>query len=226
MGSDEAAARVRRLDPATVDRIAAGEVVTRPARVVAELIDNALDAGASRVEIAVDGDGTDRIRVADDGRGMSRTDARRAVERHATSKLAPDGDPVGVKSLGFRGEALAAIADAARLELVTSDGGPIGTRVVVDGTATTGSATVSGDGGDGSDGDGDSGDDSDSGDPTVSDAGRARGTTVTVEDLFATRPARRESLAGAAAEFARLSRVVADYALAAPEVAFTLEHDG
>ncbi|EMA66979.1 MutL dimerization [Halorubrum aidingense JCM 13560] len=229
MESDEAAARVRRLDPATVDRIAAGEVVTRPARVVAELIDNALDAGASRVEIAVEGDGTDRIRVADDGRGMSRTDARRAVERHATSKLAPDGDPVGVESLGFRGEALAAIADAARLELVTSDGGPVGTRVVVDGTATTGRALVPGDRDDrGDGGDGDVGDvgDSDSGDPTVADAGRARGTTVTVEDLFATRPARRESLAGAAAEFARLSRVVADYALAAPEVAFTLDHDG
>jgi len=117
--------------PATVDRIAAGEVVTRPARVVGELIDNALDAGASRVEVAVEGDGTDRIRVDDDGRGMSREDARLAVERHATSKLAPDGDPVGVGSLGFRGEALAAIAEAARLELVTSDGDPVGTRVVV-----------------------------------------------------------------------------------------------
>ena len=99
----EGANRVRRLDAATVDRIAAGEVITRPARVVGELVDNALDAGASSVEVAVDGDGTDRIRVADDGRGMSRADARRAVERHATSKLAPDGDPVGVDSLGFRG---------------------------------------------------------------------------------------------------------------------------
>ncbi|WP_435096782.1 DNA mismatch repair endonuclease MutL [Halorubrum sp. N11] len=196
--------RVRRLDPATVDRIAAGEVVTRPARVVGELIDNALDAGASRVDVAVDGDGTDRIRVADDGRGMSREDARIAVERHATSKLAPDGDPVGVDSLGFRGEALAAIAEAARVELVTSDGDAIGTRVVVDATAS----------------------DIDSDDPTVTDAGRARGTTVVVEDLFATRPARRESLAGSAAEFARISSLVTDYALANPHVAFTLDHDG
>ncbi|ESS04664.1 MAG: DNA mismatch repair protein MutL [uncultured archaeon A07HR67] len=191
---------VRRLDPATVDRIAAGEVITRPARVVAELVDNALDAGASRVEIAVDGDGTDRIRVADDGHGMARGDARLAVERHATSKLAPDADPVGVGSLGFRGEALAAVADAARLELTTNDGGAVGTRVVV-GSGREAS-------------------------PAVTDAGRARGTTVVVRDLFATRPARREALAGTRAEFARISGLVADYALATPTVAFTLDHDG
>ncbi len=198
---------VRRLDPATVDRIAAGEVVTRPARVVGELIDNALDAGASRVEIAVDGDGTDRIRVSDDGHGMSRSDARRAVERHATSKLAPDGDPGGVDSLGFRGEALAAIAEAARLELLTSAGGAVGTRV----ETRVGVCNNAAD---------------NRIEPTVSDAGRARGTTVLVEDLFATRPARRESLASAAAEFARISSLVADYALANPNVAFTLDHDG
>ncbi|QAU14214.1 DNA mismatch repair protein MutL [Halorubrum sp. BOL3-1] len=197
--------RVRRLAPETIDRIAAGEVVTRPARVVGELVDNALDAGASRVEIAVDGDGTDRIRVADDGRGMTRADATRAVERHATSKLAPDGDPVGVASLGFRGEALAAIADAARLELVTGAGDGVGTRVVVDGTAETAAG---------------SGESS----VAVEPAGRARGTTVVVEDLFATRPARRESLADA--EFARISSLVSDYALANPSVAFALDHDG
>jgi DNA mismatch repair protein MutL len=211
-GRDDAG-RVRRLDQATVDRIAAGEVVTRPARVVGELVDNALDAGASRVEVAVDGDGTDRLRVADDGRGMTRADAARAVERHATSKLAPDGDPVGVESLGFRGEALAAIAEAARLELVTSPGDGIGTRVVVDGTAEHAGRSV------------ESGGDSAPG-VDVEPAGRARGTTVVVEDLFATRPARRESLAGASAEFARISALVADYALANPSVAFSLDHDG
>ena len=208
-GEDEG--RVRRLDRETVDRIAAGEVVTRPARVVGELVDNALDAGASRVEIAVDGDGTDRIRVADDGRGMARADAARAVERHATSKLAPDGDPVGVPSLGFRGEALAAIAEAARLEVVTSSGDGVGTRVVVDGTADRGNRSSASDSTDG---------------VSVEPAGRARGTTVLVGDLFATRPARRESLAGANAEFARISSLVADYALANPSVAFSLDHDG
>ncbi|GAA0550156.1 DNA mismatch repair endonuclease MutL [Halorubrum ejinorense] len=204
---------MRRLDAETVDRIAAGEMVTRPARVVGELVENALDAGASRVEIAVDGDGTDRIRVADDGRGMARADATRAVERHATSKLAPDGDPVGVESLGFRGEALAAIAEAARLELVTSPGDGVGTRVVVDGTASEGGGVSR------------SADDAESG-AAVEPAGRGRGTTVVVEDLFATRPARRESLAGANAEFSRISGLVADYALANPSVAFALEHDG
>jgi DNA mismatch repair protein MutL len=192
--------RVRRLEQATVDRIAAGEVIPRPARVVAELVDNALDAGASRITVAVDGDGTDRIRVADDGRGLSRADARLAVERHATSKLAPDGDPVGVDSFGFRGEALAAIADAGTLELTTADGDGVGTRIVVE--------------------------PGDEADPSVSDAGRGRGTTVVVRDLFASRPARRASLAGTRAEFGRITARVSDYALANPTVAFTLEHDG
>ncbi|GAB6879850.1 DNA mismatch repair endonuclease MutL [Halorubrum gandharaense] len=198
--------RVRRLDDATVDRIAAGEVVTRPARAVAELVDNALDADASRIEVAVEGDGTDEIRVADDGHGMSREDAQLSVARHATSKLAPGDDPVGVASLGFRGEALAALADAGRLEVVTNDGGPLGTRVVVDGRPRGG--------------------DDDSADPEVRDAGRARGTTVIVRDLFANRPARRDALASEGAEFARVSSTVADYALANPGVAFTLDHDG
>ena len=199
---------VRRLDSATVDRIAAGEIITRPARVVAELVDNALDADASRIEVAIDGDGTDRIRVADDGHGMSRADARLAVERHATSKLAPDGTPVGVASLGFRGEALAAVADAARLELATNDGGTIGTRVVVD--PHDDSTDV----------------DDTTPAPEVSDTGRARGTTVVVRDLFATRPARREALAESRTEFTRISDLVGDYALANPDVAFVLEHDG
>src|SRR6056297_2231366 len=103
---------IHRLDEATVAQIAAGEVISRPARVVSELLDNALDAGASRIVVAVDGDGTDRIRVEDDGHGLSREDAELAVQRHTTSKLPADiGDAAatsdaltGVSTLGFRGE--------------------------------------------------------------------------------------------------------------------------
>ena len=187
---------VRTLEEETVDRIAAGEVVTRPARVVGELLDNALDAGASGIRVEVDGDGTERIRVADDGSGMGRGDARLAVERHATSKLRDAAELPATTSLGFRGEALPSIADAARLELVTSDGREPGTRVVVD-----------------------------DGNVTVRDAGRARGTTVTVRDLFADRPARREALGSAGTEFARISTLVARYVLTRPGVAFSLTHD-
>jgi DNA mismatch repair protein MutL len=177
------------------DRIAAGEVVTRPARVVAELVDNALDAGADRVTVEVDGGGQERISVADDGCGMSREDAPRAIERHATSKVTDVSDFESVETLGFRGEALAAIASVSRLELVTNDGGPRGTRVVAEG------------------------------DVVVEPAGRAPGTTVTVRDLFYNRPPRRESLADPATEFARISALVADYALARPDVRFRLVHD-
>jgi DNA mismatch repair protein MutL len=190
---------IHRLDEATVARIAAGEVITRPARVVAELLDNALDAGAGRIDVTVDGDGTERIRVADDGCGLSQADAERAIERHATSKLptGTDTDLTGVSTLGFRGEALAAIADCATLELVTNNGEAVGTELRVE-----------------------------DGDLSVRNAGRPQGTTVTVTDLFADRPARRESLAGQAAEFGRISELVARYALARPEVRFSLTHNG
>jgi DNA mismatch repair protein MutL len=188
---------MRRLDRETVDRIAAGEVVTRPARVVVELVENALDAGADRVDVSVAGDGTERIRVADDGQGMSAAAAELAVERHTTSKL-PDGDLDAVDTLGFRGEALASVADVAALSLTTNDGGPRGTRVRV-------------------------GPDDDA---TVETAGRGRGTTVEVRDLFRNRPARKESLAAPATEFERISRRLASYALHRPSVAFALDHDG
>ncbi len=107
------AARVRRLDDATVASVAAGEVVTRPADVVVELVENALDAGAARVDVDIVGDGTERVRVSDDGRGMSRVDAEIAVERHTTSKLAGDESLAAVDTLGFRGEALGSVATAA-----------------------------------------------------------------------------------------------------------------
>ncbi|GAB7093988.1 DNA mismatch repair endonuclease MutL [Halolamina litorea] len=204
---------VERLDDATVDRIAAGEVITRPERVVGELLDNALDAGAASVRVEVDGDGTERLRVADDGHGMARGDAARAVERHATSKLRDAAELPATTSLGFRGEALPSIADAGRLELVTSDGSEPGTRLVVDGDG-------------GSEGRSPSGSRASPGDVQITDAGRARGTTVIVRDLFADRPARLEALGGAGAEFAKVSDLVARYALTRPDVSFSLAHDG
>jgi len=188
--------RVHRLDEATVARIAAGEVITRPADAVVELLENALDAGAASVEVSVENAGLDSIRVADDGRGMVREDARLAVERHATSKL--DGDLQRIETLGFRGEALPAIAAAGRLELLTRPGGAeAGTRVVVDGD-----------------------------DVSVERAGRGVGTTAVVTDLFAEVPARREALAGPAREFQRVSDALTRYALVRPDVRFRLAHDG
>jgi len=191
--------QLTRLDDATVAQIAAGEVISRPARVVGELIDNALDAGASRIDIAVDGDGTERIRVEDDGHGLARGDAELAVQRHTTSKLPADAGAslTAVSTLGFRGEALAAICDCATVEIVTNDGDTVGTTLRAE-----------------------------NGETTVADAARGQGTTVTVTDLFADRPARRASLAGAAAEFSRISGLVADYALAQPDSGFSLSHDG
>jgi DNA mismatch repair protein MutL len=197
--SERDSGRVRELPTETVERIAAGEVVTRPARVVAELLDNALDAGADRIEVR--DDGTDRIEVRDDGHGLGAADARLAVRPHTTSKLAAADDLRTVDTLGFRGEALASVADAAgELRLLTNDGHET-TQVTVTGTA--GEFSVG-----------------------TEPASRARGTTVTVHDLFADRPARRESLAGPRREFRRVARTVSRYALLAPETAVRLVHDG
>jgi DNA mismatch repair protein MutL len=214
-------AAVTQLDATTRAKIAAGEIVARPVDVVVELVENALDADADRIHVEVWGDGTERIRVADDGHGMSRADAERAVERHTTSKVGGPEDVEQIATLGFRGEALPSIAAAARLKLTTNDGGPEGTRVVLGPTDASDGTTdvVDGDGATGAS-------DGDSNQKQVRPVGRARGTTVEVRDLFATRPARRKSLASPAAEFERISDAVATRALAHPDVAFTLSHDG
>jgi len=190
---------ITELDARTIERIAAGEVVTRPASVVTELIENALDAGAGTIEIAVENAGLDSIRVADDGHGMAEADAALAVERHTTSKIHGVGDVERITTLGFRGEALPSIATAARLELTTKseDSGVAGTRIVVDRN-----------------------------EKTVTPAGRAVGTTVVVRDLFGRIPARRKSLATPKREFAEVSAAVAGYALTHPDVRFSLTHDG
>ena len=109
---------IRRLDPILADRIAAGEVVERPSAAVKELVENALDAGATRIEVAIEGGGQKLIRVIDDGCGMDPADLALCVERHATSKI-PDGDLTNIATLGFRGEALPSIASVARLEILS-----------------------------------------------------------------------------------------------------------
>ena len=191
--------RITELDTATIERIAAGEVVTRPASVVTELVENALDAGADSIEVAVENAGLDLVRVTDDGRGMTEADARLAVERHATSKIHGVADVERVATLGFRGEALPSIARVARLELTTkaAESGAAGTRVVVDDDGKT-----------------------------TEPVGRAVGTTVSVTDLFANTPVRRKSLATPKREFARISDAVSEYALTHPDVRFSLTHDG
>ncbi len=182
------------LPPEVADRIAAGEVVERPASVVRELLDNALDAGASRVEVDLAAGGVDLCAVADDGSGIAPEDARLAFERHATSKIETGDDLDRVTSLGFRGEALAAIGAVARVELLTRPrGGAVeGRRVVWE-----------------------------RGRPVADEPGaRAPGTTVTVRDLFAGIPARRKFLKSPATELDHALAAVTRAALARWEVGF------
>ncbi|MFB6072188.1 MAG: DNA mismatch repair endonuclease MutL [Halobacterium sp.] len=192
--------RVRELDDATVAQIAAGEVVERPASVVKELVENSLDAGASSVDVTVENGGVDRVVVADDGHGMGPEDLRRAVRQHTTSKLDAGDGLDAVSTLGFRGEALYTIGSVSRMTVSTRprNAGDAGAELTVD--------------------HGDVGD--------VEAAGRPAGTTVEVADLFAETPARRKYLKRPATEFGHVNRAVTRYALANPDVAFSLTHDG
>jgi DNA mismatch repair protein MutL len=191
--------KIHRLANEVVDRIAAGEVVERPASVVKELVENALDAGATRIDVELDGGGIARILVRDDGCGMSAEDARLALERHATSKIASDTDLASVSSYGFRGEALPSIASVSRLTLTTSDGSsPEATRISVE-----------------------------YGRPASAEpAARPRGTDVLIEDLFARTPARRKFLASPEAEGRQAAAAVTRAALSNPSVAFSLRSRG
>ena len=188
---------IRRLPSELVDRIAAGEVVERPASALKELVENALDAGAKNVTIRLSGGGTGLIEIVDDGCGMNAKDMALALERHATSKL-PDDSIDRVTSFGFRGEALPSIASVSRLTLESRERGGEGWRIVSD----HGRKTEEG------------------------PAALPPGTRVRVEELFGKVPARRKFLRSPRAEYSASLDAVRRLAMARPDVAFTLEHDG
>jgi len=188
---------IRRLPEHLVNRIAAGEVVERPASALKEIVENALDAGAQRVAIRLTNGGLDRIEVSDDGCGMDSADMALALERHATSKL-PDDAIEHVTTLGFRGEALPSIASVARLSIDSRVAGGDGWNRTVDNGQVVGEGP----------------------------AALPPGTRVTVEQLFARVPARRKFLRSARSEYAACMDVVRRLAMAHPAVAFSLEHDG
>ena len=193
---------IRRLPEHVVNRIAAGEVVERPASALKELVENSIDAGAARIDVSLGQGGVALIEVVDDGWGMSPADMALALERHATSKLPDrllDADAIqAVETLGFRGEALPSIASVARLTLDSRVRGAEGWRRVVDNGAVA----------------------------EEGPAGLPPGTRVRVEDLFARVPARRKFLRSDRAEYAACLDVVRRLAMARPDIAFQLRHDG
>jgi DNA mismatch repair protein MutL len=192
-------AKVHKLPSDLTDQIAAGEVVERPSSVVKELVENALDAGARRVTVETEQSGLTRIRVVDDGEGMTEDDARLALERHATSKIARFDDLLALRTFGFRGEALPSVASVSRLTLVTRrHDAPAGVELVVEGGAAA----------------------------RVRAAGAAPGTSVEVADLFFNVPARRKFLKAAATESASIGEAVSMAALSRPDVTFVLSRDG
>lgn len=191
--------KIRLLPDHVANQIAAGEVVERPASVAKELVENAIDAGATRIAIDVEAGGRRLLKVADDGDGMVRDDAVLAFERHATSKISKSEDLTSIATLGFRGEALASIASVARVELSTkTEDATAATRVLIEGGKMR----------------------------DVKDAAHPRGTTIVVRDLFFNVPARRKFLRSEATESFHLTNLVTHYALAHPEIAFTLTNNG
>ena len=205
MLSDVDSSSIRRLPPETVNRIAAGEVVERPASAIKELAENALDAGASRIDIHVEGGGLARLVVEDDGKGMSPAELELCIERHATSKLptAPDGadDLLNIATMGFRGEALPSIGSVARLEIVSQGrGAGDAWEISVEGGASSGPRPAA-------------------------PLGRG-GTRIEVRDLFYATPARLKFLKSERAENQAVSDMVKRLALAQPETGFHLTIDG
>jgi len=191
--------KIQVLPGEVVSRIAAGEVVERPAAVVKELIDNSLDAGSTRITIEVTDGGRRMIKVTDDGEGMGQADALLAFQRHATSKLRSEEDLLGIRTLGFRGEALPSIASVSKVRMVTAcRHEPVGTRMLVTGGTIT----------------------------KTEEAAAAPGTQIEVTDLFFNTPARRKFLKASTTEFSHLCQIVQQAALAWPRTQFRLRHNG
>jgi len=187
--------RIRILSDQVANQIAAGEVVNRPASVVKELLENALDAQATRIVVEIEGGGRKLIRIVDNGVGMVRDDALLAFERHATSKIRSSDDLLSIATLGFRGEALPSIASISRLELETREGSEVsGTHLEIVGGKLF----------------------------RVDDAGLPEGTTITVRDIFFNTPARRKFLKAENTELSHVTALVTHYALAHPDKHFEL----
>src|SRR5512137_1115535 len=193
--------RIRLLPEQVANQIAAGEVIERPASVVKELVENALDAQATRVAVDIQAGGRSLVRVVDDGLGMSRDDALLCLERHATSKIRRAEDLAAIATMGFRGEALPSIASVSRFTLTTRERGsdsPEGTQVIINGGKIL----------------------------EVKAAGTSPGTTVEVRQLFFNLPARRKFLRTEETESAHIQHYLTLAALAYPEVAFNFQRDG
>jgi DNA mismatch repair protein MutL len=191
--------KIHILDEATINKIAAGEVIERPASVVKELIENSIDAGASDIRIDVMKGGKNLIRISDNGCGMSRDDAALSFVKHSTSKIQKIDDLENVMTMGFRGEALSSITAVAKVEIITKTSEELaGTKIAIHGGKLIG----------------------------INDTGAAEGTVVTVEDLFYNTPARKKYLKSDSTELAHIIEVVAKNALGHNSISFTLLHNG
>ncbi len=189
--------RIIILDDVLVSKIAAGEVVERPASVVKELVENSIDAGAKKISVEIKDGGKKLILVSDDGMGMSREEAKISVERHSTSKIRSADDLFNIRTLGFRGEALPSIASVSKFELTTNDGSG-GTRLTINGGKIK----------------------------SVETSGGNKGTSITVEDLFFNTPARLKFQKSKYTELSHITDIVSKFILSNPSISFKLKSDG
>lgn len=189
--------RIQLLPEDLINKIAAGEVIERPASVVKELVENSIDAGATRITVDIQGAGRKMIRVADNGHGMTREEVEISVQRHSTSKINSLDDLFNIQSLGFRGEAIPSIASVSKIDILSQSDGA-GTRLKIEGGKQL----------------------------SLENAGAPKGTTVTIKDLFFNTPARKKFMKSPATEMGHIGNIVSKYALANPNISFELISDG